>query len=251
MTNPNYTHISILVDRSGSMTSLTNDTIGGFNSFLAEQKKLNAGRATVSFATFASDYTLVHDFIDLQNVPELTTASYRTDGMTALFDSIVNLTNTVGSKLAAMREEDRPGKVVVVIITDGEENRSIEFKNFSKVKVIIDHQTTKYNWLYVYPANSVEKFHSTQSQSIGISGANTAKFANTSVGTRSLYRSVSANMAQYRLSDDIGAAASYDFFQMDKQVADADAQAAQPTITTPAVVAADITPPSSGSSTTK
>jgi hypothetical protein len=99
------------------------------------------------------------------------------------------------------------------------------------VSSIIDHQTTKYNWLTIYTGTGLNKFHDKQSQSIGIRSVNTKKFASSSFGTRSLYSSVSAGMSNYRVQDvgEIGAAASYNFFDPANQ------QPVQPTIDTPVV----------------
>jgi uncharacterized protein YegL len=201
MTNPNYTHISILLDRSGSMTSIANDTIGGFNSFIREQKALD-GKATLSLATFASDYTLIHDFVDLQSVPELTSLSYRTNGNTALLYSASNLITSVGQKLAALPEEDRPSRVLNVLITDGEENYSHHFGteyNLAKIKEMIEHQTNKYSWLFVFIGSSgIDAF--SNAKSLGMYASNTMKFAPTSAGVGQMYNSLRRNITSYRSS---------------------------------------------------
>lgn len=201
MTKPDYTHISILLDRSGSMTSIANDTIGGFNSFIREQKAL-VGKATLSLATFSSDYTPIHDFVDIQSVPELTPQSYRTSGSTALLYSATNLINSVGQKLAALPEESRPSRVLNVLITDGEENYSHHFGveyNLAKVKEMIEHQTNKYSWLFVFIGSSgIDAF--SNAKSLGMYASNTMKFAPTSAGVGHMYKSLQSNTASYRSS---------------------------------------------------
>lgn len=208
-----YTHINVILGRSGSMEPLTNDTIGGFNSFLAEQKRVG-GKATLTLTTFSSSCTTVYDFVPLDQVANLTAQTYRADGKTALLDAVGRTVNSVGVKLAAMNEEDRPSKVITLVITDGQENASLEF-DLSTIKSMVDHQTTKYNWLFIYPSSGLDAFHDKQSKGIGISTFNTAKFAHDSIGTAKMYGSISRNLTSYRSKDAAHEAASYNFFQGD------------------------------------
>lgn len=145
MTNPNYTHIAVLLDRSGSMQTIKSDTEGGFDAFIAEQRK-NPGRCDVTLAQFDNTYEEVYVATPLAAVPPL---DLQPRGGTALLDGIGRLINTTGARLAGLAEDDRPGAVIVVIMTDGMENSSREFDLTSVNKMITD-QTDSYDWTFVY-----------------------------------------------------------------------------------------------------
>jgi uncharacterized protein YegL len=193
-----YSHIVVVLDRSGSMAKVSDDTIGGINSFLAEQRNVK-GTATVSLATFADDYTLIHDFVPLEQVGDITSKTYRPAGFTALLDALGRTINNVGAKLAKMDEADRPSQVLFVIISDGEENRSKEF-NRSQIFDMISHQRGKYNWNFVYIGCSQDQIQ--EATNLGIAPANAAMYSQTKGGTRRLFKSISENATSYRISGD-------------------------------------------------
>ena len=118
--------ITIILDRSGSMESVKDDTIGGFNSFLAEQQKV-AGEAVLSLVQFDDQYEVVYQDKDIRAADRLTEATFQPRGMTALLDAVGRTINAVGQRLASLPETERPDKVVLVIMTDGFENSSHEF----------------------------------------------------------------------------------------------------------------------------
>ena len=124
--NKNLTEMVFILDMSGSMSHLTDDTIGGYNSLLNEQKK-QEGDANVTTVLFDDRYILLHDRKNIKKVKELTTKDYMPCGRTAMLDAVGKTIVSVGQKLAAMKEEDRPCNVVVTIITDGMENSSVEY----------------------------------------------------------------------------------------------------------------------------
>lgn len=200
----NLTSINIVLDRSGSMTKLTSETITGFNQFLKDQKAVD-GDATLTLATFASDYTLVHDCVPLNDVSELTLDTYRTGGYTALNEAVCKTVDSVGARLAAMPEEERPGKVLVVVITDGQENFS---KGFTKANAMerVTHQREKYNWEFVWMGCDISQV--AEGVSLGVSTANAVMYSNTSAGVASAYQSISSNTAAYRA----GTAQQVNFF---------------------------------------
>lgn len=171
----NYTHISVVLDSSGSMGSIRNDTIGGFNTFLEGQQKAE-GEATFSLAKFGHESYEPHwwaskvnpeirqpqptdrgepaidvqfDFLDVKEVPMLNTENYVPYGGTPLLDTIGAMINLTGKKLAALPEALRPSKVLFVIITDGEENASQKY-DFAKVKALIEQQTNVYKWEFMF-----------------------------------------------------------------------------------------------------
>jgi len=145
----NYTHITVIVDRSGSMSRSRNDVIGGFNAFLAEQK-LNDAECTLTLVQFDSGdvYDVLRDFVPLNQVEELGN-EYMPRGSTPLYDALGHGIDLLGKRLAGMKEEDRPEKVLFVIITDGEENASLTFTK-TQIAAMTKHQTDKYNWQFMY-----------------------------------------------------------------------------------------------------
>ena len=210
----NLTAIAYVMDASSSMSGLTKETISSFNQFIKDQKDV-PGEAVFSLCVFNSDYRLVHDFVPLQNVEELNTISYRCSGCTALLDAMGTTIDALGTKLAAMPEEARPSKVIVLVVTDGEENSSRKF-TLEQIKDKVTHQREVYNWEFVFMGANIDAI--TAGTSLGFSAHNSVQYDATNVGTQSLYRSVSAGMTSYRSS--VGPRA--DFFD---QPVDPDASA--------------------------
>jgi hypothetical protein len=145
MTDPTYTDITMVLDRSGSMQSIKDDTIGGFDAFISEQRRL-PGRCTVSLVQFDNVYEEVYTGRDIADVPSL---ALLPRGSTAMLDAIGRAVNATGARLAAMPEERRPGTVIVGIMTDGLENASREF-TYPMVKALIEQQEQVYGWTFMY-----------------------------------------------------------------------------------------------------
>lgn len=200
----NLTSINVIIDKSGSMQHLASDTIGSFNQFLAEQKVV-PGDAIFTLCTFNTDYSLVHDFIKLGSVPDLNPKTYSPSGGTALLDAMGMTMDTVGQKLAAMPEDDRPSKVIFLIITDGQENSSSKY-NVDQIKSMVEHQKSAYNWEFVFMGANIDSIAA--GTSLGIGATNSMNYSATSKGTRDLYSTVSGSLRSYRVS----AAPTEDFF---------------------------------------
>lgn len=147
MTDPNYTHLAFLLDASGSMSAIKSDVEGGFDAFIADQRT-QPGRCTVTLADFsgAGDYVVRYTGKDLADVEPLT---LHPRGMTALLDSIGRLVTETGQWLEAMPEDQRPGLVIVGIMTDGLENSSKEWTH-AGIKALIEEQEKTYNWVFHY-----------------------------------------------------------------------------------------------------
>ncbi len=196
MTKENFTSINVIIDRSGSMAGLATDTIGGFNTFLSDQKQI-PGEAIFTLCTFNTDYQLVHDSVLLASVPELNETTYKPNGGTALLDAMGTTMDAVGQKLAAMPEEDRPSKVIFLIITDGQENSSHRY-SAAQIKEMVNLQKEKYNWEIIFYGASLEQV--AEGISLGISTQNSFNYDPTCEGTKELYRSISDITSNYRNS---------------------------------------------------
>ena len=145
MTDANLTHLYFLLDRSGSMVSLREDTIGGFDTFIAEQRTA-PGRCRVTLAQFDNEYDEVYADRDIAAVPSLELVPR---GSTALLDALGRLVVTAGERLAALPEQDRPGSVIVGVMTDGYENASRDWTH-DRIKALIEQQSREYGWQFLY-----------------------------------------------------------------------------------------------------
>lgn len=145
MTDANLTHLYFLLDRSGSMVSLREDTIGGFDTFIAEQRTA-PGRCRVTLAQFDNEYDEVYADRDIATVPSLVLVPR---GSTALLDALGRLVVTAGERLAFLPEQDRPGSVIVGVMTDGYENASRDWTH-DRIKALIEQQSTEYGWQFLY-----------------------------------------------------------------------------------------------------
>ncbi len=145
MTDQNLTHLYFLLDRSGSMQSIREATCEGFDAFIAEQRG-TAGRCRVTLAQFDDRYDEVYADLDVADVPSL-----RLDprGTTALLDSLGRLIVTAGERLAALPEAERPGSVVMGVMTDGLENASVDWHH-ARIRTLIEQQTRDYGWQFLY-----------------------------------------------------------------------------------------------------
>lgn len=170
MTNPNRRLIAIVLDRSGSMQSVKTDTEGGLKAFLAEQADA-PGDTTVSLYQFDTEYEPVYENKALADVPDFTLAPR---GGTALLDAVGRTITAVGAQLAAEPEGERPAEVVVVILTDGEENSSREFTG-TTVKKMINEQQDVYGWKFVFLGADQDAFAA--AGGMGIRAATTLSYA--------------------------------------------------------------------------
>lgn len=145
MTDTSLTHLYFLLDRSGSMHSIRTDTMGGFDAFIEEQRRA-PGRGLVTLAQFDDTYDEVYADRDLADVPPLEVTPR---GSTALLDALGRLITTAGERLAARPEDERPGSVIVGVMTDGQENSSREWSHV-RIKALIEQQTRDYDWQFLY-----------------------------------------------------------------------------------------------------
>ena len=148
MTNENYTDITFVLDRSGSMQGCVSDTIGGFNSFINKQREVE-GKCRINTYVFDQNYKQVHENVPIAELGELTEKEYSIGGLTAYFDALGRAINDAGSRFAKLSESERPGRVLFVVITDGHENASKEF-NRDQISAMIKKQEGTYDWDFVF-----------------------------------------------------------------------------------------------------
>ena len=179
--NHKLTEIVFILDRSGSMKGLEADTIGGFNGFVKKQATL--GQTLLTTILFDDHYEILHDQIDAGNAV-LTKEAYFTRGSTALLDAIGKTINKIGRRLRETPESERPGKVIFIITTDGLENSSSEFTYF-KIKEMINHQTEKYSWEFVFLGANIDVIE--EGDKLGICSDYTYEYEATTVGTQKMF----------------------------------------------------------------
>ena len=187
--------IVAILDRSGSMSTLAEDTIGGFNEFVKQQKELD-GECSLSLVLFDDRYELVYDDIPINEVPELDDRVYFARGMTALNDAVGKTINIVGQRLNRTPEEEKPEQVIFLITTDGLENQSTEF-TAEQIKEMVNHQTEKYSWEFIFMGANIDSFE--EGGSRGIAMNLSANYDPSAVGTRSVYFAASSAIMKKRI----------------------------------------------------
>ena len=150
----NLTEMVFILDRSGSMSGLESDTIGGFNGMIERQKK-EEGEAVVSTVLFSDESKVIHDRVDLQKIEPMTDKQYYVGGCTALIDAIGSAIHHIGNVHKYAREEDRPEHTIFVITTDGMENASHRYTS-DQVKAMVQRQKDKYGWEFLFLGANID-----------------------------------------------------------------------------------------------
>jgi Mg-chelatase subunit ChlD len=194
--NQNLTQITMLLDRSGSMSVVRDATIAGFNEFIEGQKNAT-GDAKVTLIQFDSEnpYEVAFEDRPVKEAPKLTSTTFLPRGGTPLRDALGMTITSLGAKLEKVNEADRPGKVVVVVMTDGMENCSREYKS-PRIAEMIKHQREKYGWQFVFLGANQDAILT--GESLGISKDSSITYAANDDATKNVMRSTSANLASYR-----------------------------------------------------
>ncbi|MFY4776621.1 vWA domain-containing protein [Metabacillus sp. RGM 3146] len=195
--NKDLTEIVFLIDRSGSMAGLESDTIGGFNALISRQSQFQ-GETKVTAILFDDQYEMLWSAEKAENVT-LTTNEYYVRGCTALLDAIGKTILDVGSRLMHTSEEQRPGKMIFVITTDGMENASREF-TYKKVKEVIIHQQEKYNWEFLFLGANMDAFQ--EADQLGIHKDMAYEFTATSAGVEQMYSALDSTLMEMRIEED-------------------------------------------------
>lgn len=186
MANKNLTEMVFILDRSGSMSGLEEDTIGGYNSLIKKQKEED-GDAVVTLVLFDDQYDIIHDRIDIKKVKPITNKQYFARGTTGLLDAVGKTINYVGNRHKNALDSEVPSKTMVTIITDGMENASREF-NFRQIKHMIERQKEKYGWEFLFLGANIDAVSA--AADIGITADRAATYRADTKGTRTNFDAV-------------------------------------------------------------
>lgn len=189
------TELVFILDRSGSMAGLEKDTIRGFNSMLAEQRK-EPGDAVVSTVLFDDETEVIHDRAAIANVPELTGEEYYVRGCTALLDAVGGAIHHIGNVHKYARKEDVPQKTLFVITTDGMENASHHY-TYEKVRRMIKRQRERYGWEFLFLGANMDA--AAEAGKFGIDESMAADFHCDEIGTALNYEVISEAITSVRL----------------------------------------------------
>jgi uncharacterized protein YegL len=195
----NLTEIVFILDKSGSMWGLEQDTIGGFNSMLEKQKN-EEGDALVTTVLFDDNYELLHDRKNIIDINLITEKEYYVGGSTALYDALGKTINKIGKCISDSAEENHPSKIMFVIITDGMENSSHEY-SYSQIKEMVEHQKTKYSWEFIFLGANIDAVE--LASKIGISKDRAVNFCSDSEGTKLNYEAVCSFVSSYRKDEKV------------------------------------------------
>lgn len=197
MTNPNLTLIGVVLDRSGSMAGIRAATISGFNELIDGQRS-SPGEAVVYLNVFSTVPSTVHRMAPIGIVPALTEATYVPNGNTALLDAIGVAISEIGRDLDTTPAHDRPSKVVIAIITDGEENASSRYTR-EAIRAMIEHQRSKYAWQFLFIGANQDAI--TVGAHYGITAGDALTFTTTTAGTTNAYSATNIKLMSFRATN--------------------------------------------------
>lgn len=190
----NLTELVFVLDKSGSMAGLEDDTIGGFNSMLDKQKS-QEGDCNITTVLFSSRPTLIHDRINIKAVNHLTNNEYYVGGSTSLLDAIGMSIEKMVNVQKNTAEEYRADKVMFVIITDGYENSSVKY-NSTSIKKLIKLEKEKYNWQFIFLGATLDAEET--AEEYGIDNSYAASYVNDKEGTNLNYSTINNTIASFR-----------------------------------------------------
>lgn len=196
--NKDLTQILVIQDRSGSMESVRRATIDGFNEFVRGQRS-GPGDCRLRLIQFDHEYNLRYD-MPIRDVPQLNDSTYEPRGTTALLDAIGRGLFMLGDDLKKTPEENRPGKVIVVIMTDGMENAS---KDYTRKKVfdIITQQRDTYKWEFIFLGANMDAIQ--EANALGINQNAAITYSASNAGTQSAYQAMNCSVLRSRSGDKI------------------------------------------------
>lgn len=190
------TEVIFILDRSGSMSGLEADTIGGFNSLIRKQRK-EEGEAIVSTVLFDDACDVIHDRVPIAKVENLTEETYFVRGCTALLDAVGGAIHHISNVHKYAREEDRPEKTLFIITTDGLENASRRY-TYARVKAMVERQKEKYGWEFLFLGANIDAIH--VAGNIGICADFAATYLHDEKGTALNYEVMDEAIREVRYS---------------------------------------------------
>ena len=195
----NIVDVVFILDRSGSMGGLESDTIGGFNSMLEKQRKIE-GKAFITTVLFDDQYELLHDRVNIAKVNNITEKEYFVRGSTALLDAIGKTIAKEKAIQDTLGQNEKADKVLFVIITDGLENASKEY-NSSTVKKLIETQKEKYGWEFLFLGANIDAIET--ANTIGINAERAVNYKSDSIGTKKNYDTLNKAVEEVRSGKDL------------------------------------------------
>lgn len=188
----NITELVFIIDRSGSMSGLEKDTIGGFNSMIEKQRK-EEGECYVSTVLFDHETKVLHDRVRLSEVKPMTEEDYTVRGTTALIDALGGAIHHIGNVHKYARPEDVPAHTMFIITTDGMENASRRYTS-DQVKQKIERQKEKYGWEFIFIGANIDAVET--AARYGINSDRAVNYHADKKGTKVMYEAV-ANAVSY------------------------------------------------------
>lgn len=189
----NTTELVFILDKSGSMHGLESDTVGGFNSMIDEQKKLD-GEVLVTTVLFSSESQTVHDRVSISKIEPMTEKDYRVGGCTALLDAVGDAIAHIETIHKYVRREDVPEKTMFVITTDGMENASRKYTG-DQVRKTIERKKSE-GWNFIFLASNIDAAEA--AEQIGVGAGNAEQFEATAEGSRRLFAQACAKVSAFR-----------------------------------------------------
>lgn len=194
-----FVELVFIVDRSGSMAGLEEDTIGGFNAMLKEQQNL-AGEAVVTTVLFDNQYELLHDRINIRAMAPLERKDYTVRGSTALLDAVGLTIRKIRKVQENTKEEFRAEKILFVIITDGQENAS-KYYTFDMVKERVERQKTEFGWEFIFFGANMDAI--LEAGKIGVAADRARNYCADASGTQAAYAAISAMSTAFRTENPV------------------------------------------------
>ena len=188
------TEVVFILDRSGSMSGLEADTIGGFNSMIAKQKK-EEGEAYISTVLFDDQTEVLYDRVPIHRVEPMNDNQYYVRGCTALLDALGGAIRHIGNVHKYAREEDRPEKTLFIITTDGMENASHKY-SYDKVKKMVERQKKEYGWEFLFLGANIDAIE--VAGRFGIAANRAINYKCDSKGTQLNYEVLSRTVSEFR-----------------------------------------------------
>ena len=195
----NLTEIVFILDRSGSMSGLEQDTIGGFNSLIEKQKKED-GEAYISTVLFDHTSEVLHDRVDLKKIQPMTEKEYYVRGSTALLDAVGGVIRHIGNVHKYAREEDRPEKTMFVIMTDGYENASRRY-SYDEIRSMITRQKERFGWEFIFLGANIDA--ASEARRFGVDEDMAVEYLSDKKGTAVSYDAICGAMMACRASGTI------------------------------------------------